>query len=106
MAEEQTNSSLVEDNLITALGLDELSEEKKIELIMKWGDIVQKDILMRTLKELPEKDKKALDKLLAEKGENWDEITAFIESRLPNFDDIVKEEIQKFREEILASVQV
>ena len=95
----------IKDNLISQLGLDDLPQEKKIELMMKWGDIVQKDIIMRVLRELPEEDKAELDKLLAAKGENFEEIYKFLEGKMPNLDDIVKEEIEKFREEIKDSAK-
>lgn len=95
----------IKDNLISQLGLDDLPQEKKIELMMKWGNIVQKDIIMRILKELPEKDKAELDKLLAAQGENFEEIYKFLEGKMSNLDDIVKEEIEKFREEIKDSAK-
>ncbi|OGZ35878.1 MAG: hypothetical protein A3A94_01255 [Candidatus Portnoybacteria bacterium RIFCSPLOWO2_01_FULL_43_11] len=95
----------IEDNLISQLGLDDLPQEKKIELIMKWGNLVQKDIIMRILRELPEKDKKELDELLAEKGENMEDIYKFLENKMPNLDDLVREEIEKFREEIKADAK-
>lgn len=95
----------IKDNLISQLGLDDLPQEKKIELMMKWGDIVQKDIIIRVLKELPENDKVELDKLLAAQGENFKEIYKFLEGKMPNLDDIVKEEIEKFREEIKDSAK-
>ncbi len=95
----------IKDNLISQLGLDDLPQEKKIELMMKWGDIVQKDIIMRVLKELPENNKVELDRLLAAKGENFKEIYKFLEGKMPNLDDIVKEEIEKFREEIKDSAK-
>jgi len=95
----------IKDNLISQLGLDGLPQEKKIELMMKWGDIVQKDIIIRVLRELSEEDKAEMDKLLASQGENFEEIYKFLEGKMPNLDDIVKEEIEKFREEIKDSAK-
>ena len=95
----------IKDNLISQLGLDDLPQEKKIELMMKWGDIVQKDIIIRVLRELPEEDKAELDKLLTAKGENFEEVYKFLEGKMPNLDDIVKEEIEKFRKEIKDSAK-
>jgi hypothetical protein len=91
---------LIEKDLITELGLGDLSDEKKMELVIKWGNIVQKDIMMRVLAELPEGDKEELDKLLIGKGENFEEIYQFLEKKLPNLDEIAKEEIEKFRKEM------
>jgi len=69
----------IKDNLISQLGLDGLPQEKKIELMMKWGDIVQKDIIIRVLRELSEEDKAEMDKLLASQGENFEEIYKFLD---------------------------
>ncbi len=92
---------LIEKDLITELGLGDLADEKKIELVIKWGNVVQKDIMIRVLTELSENDKEELDKLLVGKGENFEEIYQFLEKKLPNLDEVVKEEIEKFREEMI-----
>lgn len=91
---------LIEKDLITELGLGDLSEEKKMELVIKWGNIVQKDVMMRVLTELSESDKEELDKLLVGNMDNYEEIYKFLEKKLPNLDDIVKEEIENFRQEM------
>ncbi len=93
------------DNLVNQLGLDDLSQEKKMELIMKWGDIIQKDVLMRVLKELPEESKAELDKLLTKEKDNFKEIYKFLEEKISNLDEIVKEEIEKFRKEMKESAK-
>lgn len=92
---------LVIQDLITELGLNDLPEPMKVDLVMKWGNLVQKDIIMRVLRELPESDKSELDGLLARKSEDFEAIYAFLETKLPNLDEIVKEEIDKFRLEMV-----
>lgn len=91
---------LVAEDLITELGLGDLPEEKKMELVIKWGNIVQKDVMMRVLTELSENDKEELDKMLVGNTDNYEEIYKFLEKKLPNLDDIVKEEIENFRQEM------
>ena len=93
------------DNLISELGLDNLSREKKIELMIKWGDIIQKDVLIKILQVLPEEDKAELDKLLSRKKDNFKEVYKFLEKKMPNLDEIVKEEIKKFRKEMKESAK-
>ena len=88
-------------DLITELGLDDLPEPMKIDLVMKWGGLVQKDIVMRVLREIPESGKEELDRLLAKKGDNFEAVYALLETKLPNLDEIAKEEIDKFRLEML-----
>ena len=88
-------------DLITEVGLGDLPEPMKVDLIMKWGNLVQKDIIMRVLRELSEADKEELDRLLAQRGDNFEAVYALLETKLPNLDEIVKEEINKFRLEML-----
>lgn len=88
-------------DLISELGLQDLPEPMKVDLVMKWGGLVQKDIIMRVLRELPEPAKEELDDLLAKKGNNFEAVYAFLETKLPNLDEITKEEIEKFRLEML-----
>ena len=87
-------------DLITELGLGDLPELMKIDLVMKWGNLVQKDIIMRVLRELPESGKEELDGLLVQKGEDFEAVYAFLETKLPNLDEIAKEEIERFRLEM------
>ncbi len=94
---------LVVQDLITELGLNDLPEPMKIDLVMKWGGLVQKDIIMRVLRELPESGKEELDRLLARKGDDFEAVYAFLETKLPNLDEIAREEIDKFRLEMIGT---
>ncbi|TSC53114.1 MAG: Uncharacterized protein LiPW39_437 [Parcubacteria group bacterium LiPW_39] len=93
----------LQKNLITELGLEDLPEGKKEELILKIGALIQQNILLRILSELGEKDKDEFDKVLAE--ENNEKTLAFLQSKISNFDELVKEEIAKFKEEAMKRMQ-
>lgn len=94
----------LQKNLITELGLEDLPDDKKEELILKIGALIQQNILLRILSELGEKDKDEFDKVLAE--ENDEKTLAFLQSKISNFDELVKEEIAKFKEEAMKRMQV
>lgn len=93
----------LQKNLIEELGLQDLPEDKKEELILKIGGLIQQNILLRILNELAEKDKDEFDKVLAE--ENDEKTLTFLQSKISNFDELVKEEIAKFKEEAVKRMQ-
>lgn len=93
----------LQKNLITELGLDNLPQEKKEELVLKIGGLIQQNILLRILQEMNESDKDEFDKVL---GANDNEKTlAFLQSKLPNFDQLVAEEVAKFKEQASSHMQ-
>lgn len=93
----------LQKNLITELGLENLPDDKKEELILKIGGLIQQNVLLRILNELGEKDKDEFDKVLAE--ENDEKTLAFLQSKISNFDELVKEEVAKFKEEAMKRMQ-
>lgn len=95
--------NFLQKNLITELGLENLTDEKKEEFILKIGGLIQQNVLLRILNELPEKDKDEFDKVLAE--ENDEKTLTFLQSKISNFDELVKEEIAKFKEEAVKRMQ-
>ena len=60
--------------------------------------------LIFLVQEMSEEDKKELDEMLAQNKE-WEEIYAFLEKKFENLDDIVKEEVQKFQNELAESAK-
>ena len=94
----------IEKDLFSEMGLEDLSEDKKTELVQKWGEIIQKDVVIRLVQEMSEEDKKELDEMLAQNKE-WEEIYEFLEKKFENLDDIVKEEVQKFQNELAESAK-
>jgi hypothetical protein len=99
-----TPKNKIQKDLFKEMGLDGLPEEKKTELMMKWGEIVQKDVVIRVVREMSEENKEELDKMLAE-NKSWDEIYEFLEDKFDDLDDIVKEETTKFQKELVENAQ-
>jgi hypothetical protein len=96
-------NDLLQIDLIKHLGLDNLPPEKKEEVILKMSGVIQQNILLRILRELDEKDKDEFDKILGE--DNNEKTLEFLKNKLPNLDDLVKEEIAKFKENIIERMQ-
>ncbi len=93
--------NILSRNIVKELGLDTLSEEKQSEILGKIGQIIFQAVLIRLLAILDEKDKDEFDELLAEKAGEEGVIMEFLQGRVANLDEIVKEEIIKFKTETL-----
>ena len=89
-------------NILEDLGLLDLPEERKAELLDKMSDLIQKRVLLRIVKMLSDKDKNDLDKVL-EKGDAV-QIQDFLMSKVPNLDEITQEEVNDFKKEVKAHV--
>ncbi len=92
-------ATTLKENIIKELGLENLPEEKKLEILLGIGRVIQQNVILRILDELPEKDKDEFDKLLGEKGDDEEAVLKFLQSKIPNLDGIVNEEIEKFKKE-------
>lgn len=87
------------NDLIKELGLENLPEEKKMEIVLSASRVIQQNIILRVLEELKtEKDKTEFDNFLAQKQDDENAILEFLKSKIPNLEEIVNEEINKFKE--------
>ena len=86
-------------NIVKELGLENLPEDRKMEILLGIGRIIQQNVILRILDKLPEEDKKDFDKLLEKKGDKEEEILKFLQKKIPSLDKIVNEEIEKFKTE-------
>jgi hypothetical protein len=91
-------------DLFTLLGIGDLPDEKKAELTQKMGSLVQRDVMMRVIDELSEADRDELEKLMEEHPDDFKKMYTFIENKVPDIDDIVKESVESLRSELLTII--
>lgn len=92
-------NSFLTQNIIQDLGLDKLSAEEQAKALMEVGKIIFQRVILRVMDELSEEDKNEFDKLLDEKMNDETAILNFLQSKLPNFNEIVNEEVAGFKKE-------
>jgi diaminopimelate decarboxylase len=92
-------TTILQKNIIKELGLENLPEERQMKIILGMGRIIQQNVILRVLDELKEEDKDEFDKFLAQKGDDQEAIFNFLQSKIPNLDSIINEEIEKFKKE-------
>ena len=87
----------VAQNIIKGLGLEVLPEEKKVQMLEKMTELVQKRVMLRVMELLSNEQAEEM----AAKESNPVEMLAYIAEKVPNFDSILQEEISVLREEVL-----
>jgi RAB protein geranylgeranyltransferase component A len=92
---------IINENIIAALGIQALPLEKKQEVLNKLVELVQKRIMLRVMDGLSKED----GEKMAELEKNPMEMLAFIAEKFPNFEEIVKEEVEKVKEEALSAAE-
>lgn len=86
------------------LGLQDLPEERKAELTQKMGSLVERDVMLRVLDQLSDAEQDEFQKLIEQHPDDLEKMYAFIEAKVPNADEIVKESIESLRGELLQFV--
>ena len=97
------NSDVLRKNILVELGLQDLSEDRKIDLLSKMSDLIQKRVLLRVIKSLGVEDKQEFDRLIG--TENEKAIFKFLISKVPNIEEITDEEVIAFKEEVVEKVK-
>jgi hypothetical protein len=85
------------ESIIRDLGIDGLKEEEQQEVLQRIGSIIYQAVFERILGELSEEDQDKLDRMLS-KDPAANEVLTFLRERIDNVDDIIAEEVQRFRE--------
>ena len=86
-------------DLITELGIDKLPEKQRQELFAQIAEVLQQRIVLRLIEEMPEDKKEEFGKVLAENKDNPEPIEKFLGETLPNVEELVLDEIGKYKQE-------
>ncbi|MEK7164814.1 MAG: DUF5663 domain-containing protein [Patescibacteria group bacterium] len=89
---------MLEQNIIAALGLESLPDERKAALIDKMAELVEKNLLVRIMEGLSEVDAKEFEAVA--KGTDEDKVK-FLMAKYPNFAEIMQEEIVNVKKAVL-----
>lgn len=90
--------------LLQELHLDALPEERQQELSQMMVDLVLGNVFERVSAVLTEDDVRYLGEMANGSGEGTDAVVEYIRSKVPNFDTILTEEIEKFKSEVKGNV--
>ncbi len=97
------NNTLSKD-IIKEWGLSALPQDKQLEMVERIGRIIYQAVLVRTLDILSEKDQNEFDDLLDQDTTTPDDVLAFLQKKIPTFNQIMLEERKNIREDLMAQV--
>lgn len=93
-------SDKIQQTIIDELGLSDLPQDKKEQLLIKMTEVVLKRIFVETMEKLNEKDQAEYEKLVEENVEPA-KLEEFLKGKIANYDEMVKKIIINFKEEML-----
>jgi len=88
----------IQNNIIETLGINKLPIEDQKEAMEKLGGIVYEETILKALEIMEEKDQEEFAKLV-EKNPDPEIILTFLNEKIPNLEEIIKEEAEKLRNE-------
>ena len=91
----------MQQNLIDELGLTDLSQDKKDQLLIKMTEVVLKRIFLETVEKLNEKDREEYAKMIEENA-SPEKLEEFLQAKIENYDEMVKKIVEEFKEEMSA----
>lgn len=88
-------------NLLKELGIEDLPLEQKEKILLDVTTIINQNISLRLLEELPEEKAKELETLMTDYADDPDRLQIFFRQEVPNFDELVQEEIAKYKQQLM-----
>lgn len=95
------NDPLLTENIITMLGLQDLPDGEKAALVDRILDVTQKRIMLRLTELLATED----DAVVSELAKDPPKLFAFLQTKVPNFNAILEEEMLSVKKELLESTE-
>ncbi len=86
----------LKENVIAQLGLQELPENKRAELLDQMAQLVERRVMLRLIDALSEDDVIAI----AELEEKPEELLAYMATKVPDITAIIAEETEKVKAEL------
>lgn len=97
------NDDLLNKNILVELDLQDLPNERQLQLLGRMSDLIQKRVLLQAIKSLSVADKEEFDKLLGK--DDTQSVYRFLIAKVPNIDEITNDEVIKFKEEVINHVK-
>lgn len=96
-----SDQEVLELNVITALKLESLPEDQKVQLLNNMATLVQKRAMVKIIDMLSEDDKTALNTLIEEKGEESPEIADFFRTHIEDVEGLFRTELIALKRELV-----
>ncbi len=95
--------TLLGANIIDLLGLQNLPEQQKVDLLTRMTEVIQDRITDRIVESLSADERAAFDQLM-DRGASEKEVNTFLQAKVPEFGGIAAEEILRFKSQMVTDV--
>ena len=97
-------NDILSKDIVNEWGLGALSLEKQIDIVDRVGKMIYQAVFVRALDILSEKEQTEFDLLLDEDTATPQDVLAFLQSKIPTFEQLVLEERQNLKKDLLIPV--
>ena len=90
------------EDMIKVLGLGGLSKEKQYEIIEEMSEIISDRVLLKVMDKISKDDAIKVNKMI--ESNDLSGVDEFLDSKVPDFSNILQEELNIFKEEMIKVV--
>jgi len=91
---------LISTNIITHLGLHNIDEKKRLQLLAEIADLLQKQIMVRLIEFLNDEEIREFFHLLEHNEDK--ELSKFLDEKVPNLEEIIYQELGNIKRDLAA----
>jgi hypothetical protein len=88
-------------DIVSEWGLTGMSADEQVNFVERIGRLIYQAILVRSLDILSEVEQEEFDLLLDEDTTTPEDVLAFLQRKIPTFNFLLKDEIQKLKEDVV-----
>lgn len=92
---------LLPKETVVEWGLQNLPEEKQVEMVDRIGRFIYQAVLVRALDILSDKEQEEFDVLFEKDSTTPEDVLRFLASKIPTLEALVAEEREKLKDDIL-----
>ncbi len=94
-------NNILSKDIIKEWNLDSLSATEQADAVERIGRILYQALLVKSLDILSEKEQDELDELMDKNETTSQMVLTFLESKIPTFQDLLKEEKESLKQDLL-----
>ena len=97
-------NDFLSNEIIKEWGLEPLPKDKQSDVADRIGKMIYQAVLVKALDILSEQEQTEFDQLLDDNATTPQDVLAFLKSKIPTFDQLVLEERQNLKKDLLVPV--
>ena len=103
--DKDTIEKILSMNLFKELGLEDLEPEIKQSILDDAGYVITRGVWIKIMESLKDEKQTELSEMLKNDPENAESVAKFIKTEIPNYEDLIKEEVANYKSTLLAKAK-